>query len=121
MRSRCFSPGGVTGGAGTTSEPLIDHPMPSTERPNGAAAIAAPGTEAPAIAGEAPTGTWKTTHGIAAAISRTAECVANRGAAYFRKVPLFSPPQLQADAAYTGPTVSSDDGLHRRDEVYKTV
>src|ERR1700686_4986380 len=91
MMSRCFSPGGVTGSAGTTSEPLIDHPMPSTERPNGACASAAPGTEAPAMAGEAPDGTWKTTHGIAAAISSTAECVANRGAAYFRKVPLFHP------------------------------
>src|SRR6202140_4753399 len=92
MMSRCFSAGGVAGRAGTTSEPLIDHPMPSTARPKGACARATPGTVPPAIAGEAPTGTWNTTHGIAAAISRTAECVANRGAAYFRKVPLFSPP-----------------------------
>src|SRR5689334_295581 len=90
--SRCFSAGGVAGSAGTTSEPLIDHPMPSTARPKGACARATPGAVPPAIAGEAPTGTWKTTHGMAAAISRTAECVANRGAAYFRKVPLFSPP-----------------------------
>src|SRR5438128_3711072 len=91
MMSRCFSAAGVTGSAGTTSEPLIDHPMPSTARPKGACARATPGTLAPAIAGEAPTGTWKTTQGIAAAISSTAECVANRGAAYFRKVPLFFP------------------------------
>src|SRR3979411_1854996 len=117
MMSRCFSAGGVAGSAGTTSEPLIDHPMPSTERPNGACASAAPGTVPPAMAGEAPTGTWKTTHGMAAAISSTAECVANRGAAYFRKVPLFSPPDSQVTAAYTGPTVPGDAGLHRRDEV----
>src|ERR1700686_323256 len=96
MMSRCFSAGGVAGRAGTTSEPLIDHPMPSTARPKGACARATPGTVPPAIAGEAPTGTWNTTHGIAAAISRTAECVANRGAAYFRKVPLFSPPICRA-------------------------
>src|ERR1700737_552941 len=116
MMSRCFSAGGVAGSAGTPSEPLIDHPMPSTERPKGACARAAPGSVPPAIAGEAPTGMWKTTHGIAAAISSTAEWVANRGAAYFRRVPLFFP-LSQVTTAYTGPTVSGDDGLHRRDEL----
>jgi len=73
MMSRCFSPGGVAGSAGTTSDPLIDQPMPSTARPKGAWARAVPGIDPPAIAGEAPTGTWSTTHGIAAAISSTAE------------------------------------------------
>src|SRR3989440_9581089 len=91
MMPRCSPAGGAAGSAGMTGEPLIHQPMPSTARPKGACARAAPGTVPPAMAGEAPTGTWKTTHGIAAAISRTAECVANRGAAYFRKVPLFSP------------------------------
>jgi len=36
----------------------------------------------------------------------TAEWVAKRGAAYFRKVPLFLPPIRRSLLAYTGPTVS---------------
>src|SRR5438093_12046834 len=90
--ARVFSPGGVSRSAGTTSDPLIDQPIPSTARPNGACASAVPGLVAPAMAGAAPTGTWKTSQGIAAAMSSTAECVANRGAAYFSRTSPFSPP-----------------------------
>src|SRR5919201_1110586 len=88
MMSRCRSLGGVIGRAGTSREPLIDQAIPSIARPNGAPASAEP-AELPARAGDAPTGTWNTIQGIAAAISRTAECVANRGAAYFSDGPLF--------------------------------
>src|SRR6266849_2503909 len=104
MISRCFSPGGVAGSAGMTSEPLIDQPIPSTARPKGACARAVPGTVPPASAGDAPTGTWKTTQGIAAAMSSTAECVAKRGAAYFRRSPPFAFPIGRSTAAYTGQT-----------------
>src|SRR6202165_1739852 len=104
MISRCFSAGGVAGSAGTTSEPLIDHPMPSTARPKGACGRTLPGTVPPARAGAAPTGTWNMTQGIAAAMSSTAECVAKRGAAYFRRSPPFAFPNGRSTAAYTAQT-----------------
>ena len=68
-----MSAAGAVGSAGTTNDPVIDQPIPSTARPNGTPATAVPDV-APAIAGAA--GTWKTSHGIAAAISSTAEWVA---------------------------------------------
>src|SRR3989440_12691747 len=114
--SRCFSVTGVTGSAGTTSEPLIDQPMPSTARPKGAPASAEPAV-LPASAGEAPTGTWNTIQGMAAAISRTAECVAKRGAAYFSDGPPFPFPDHRIAAAYIRQTASGHDGLQRREEL----
>src|SRR3984893_432462 len=117
MMSRCFSPAGVTGIAEMPSEPLMDQAMPSTARPKGAWATAAPGTVPPAMAGEAPTGTWRTSQGIAAAINTAAEWVAKRGAAYFRRSPPFPLPNDRSTTAYTGPTPRGHEGLHRRDEL----
>lgn len=69
----------------------------------------------PASAGDAPTGIWKTTHGIAAAINKTAECVAKRGAAYFRDSPPFPFLIDGLAVAYTRQTALGNAGLHRRD------
>src|ERR671935_1289298 len=125
MMSRCFSLGGVTGSAGTTKEPLIDQPIPSTDRPNGAPASASPGMLPPASAGDAPTGTCSTIHGMAAAINSTAECVAKRGAAYFSEQSPFPLPDCGPAVAHTSPTAVDDEGLHRRDRLpharYSTV
>src|SRR2546422_1284474 len=117
MMSRCLSAGGVAGSAGTTSEPLIDHPIPSTARPKGAWARAVPGPVPPASAGAAPTGTWNTTQGIAAAMSSTAECVAKRGAAYFSGRPPLPLPYWPLHAAYIGQTAQAPNGLQRGAEL----
>src|SRR5260370_1051656 len=97
-------PGGAAGCAETASAPVIDQLLPSTDRRKGAWAGPAPGTVPPASAGAAPTGTWNTTQGIAAARSSTAECVAKRGAAYFRRSPPFAFLTDRSTAAYTGQT-----------------
>src|SRR3981189_483921 len=117
MMSRCFSPGGVAGNAGTTSEPLIDQLMPSTARPKGACARAAPGTVPPAIAGATPAGTCKTSQGIVAAIRSTAEYVAKRGAASFSRSPPFPLPDLPLHCGLHRTNCSGTDGLQQGDQL----
>src|SRR5579864_1129478 len=116
MTSRCFSAGGVTVTSGTINDPLIDQPTPSTVRPKGmlAAALA---ELVSARADAAPTGTWLTIHGIIAAVSKTAEWVANRGAAYFSDSPPYPLPNCRLSAAYTSQTRRPESALQANAEM----